>query len=86
MLGTAPRRCSRDDGRQAILASKFAPYPTRLVGAQIDRALDATLERMARDSIDLYYVHFPYIRAVGVSNYNVSQMRRAGFDCLTRRA
>ena len=90
-------RCSRDDGRQAILASKFAPYPTRLVGAQLDRALDATLERMARDSIDLYYLHFPYslvgikswmdrmaeavgsgkIRAVGVSNCNVSQMRRA---------
>jgi aryl-alcohol dehydrogenase-like predicted oxidoreductase len=52
---------------------------------------------MARDSIDLYYLHFPYslvgikswmdrmaeavgsgkIRAVGVSNCNVSQMRRA---------
>jgi aryl-alcohol dehydrogenase-like predicted oxidoreductase len=59
---------------------------------------------MGRDSIDLYYLHFPYslvrieswmdrmaeavgsgkIRAVGVSNCNVSQMRRAR-DALSRR-
>jgi len=97
-------RIARDDGRQAILASKFAPYPTRLVGAQLDRALDATLARMGRDSIDLYYLHFPYslvgikpwidrmaeavgsgkIRAVGVSNCNVAQLRRAK-DALGRR-
>jgi aryl-alcohol dehydrogenase-like predicted oxidoreductase len=90
-------RCCRDVGRPAILASKFAPYPTRVIGAQLDRALDATLERMARDSIDLYYLHFPFspvgikrwmdhmakavetgkVRSVGVSNCNVSQMRRA---------
>ena len=80
-----------------MVASKFAPYPTRLVGAQLGRALDATLRRMGRESIDLYYLHFPYslvrieswmdrmaeavcagkVRAVGVSNCNVSQMRRA---------
>jgi len=90
-------RCSREDGRPMVLASKFAPYPTRLVGAQLDRALKATLKRMGRDFLDLYYLHFPYslvrieswmdqmaeaaaggkVRAVGVSNCNVSQMRRA---------
>ncbi len=97
-------RCCREDGRPAVLASKFAPYPTRLAGAQLGRALDATLRRIGRDSIDLYYLHFPYslvrieswmdrmaeavgsgkIRAVGVSNCNVSQMRRAR-DALSRR-
>jgi len=96
-------RCSREDGRPMVLASKFAPYPTRLVGAQLDRALKATLKRMGRDFIDLYYLHFPYslvrieswmnrmaeavaaseVRAVGVSNCNVSQMRRA-HDALRR--
>lgn len=90
-------RFCRENDRPVVLASKFAPYPTRLVGAQLDRALDATLRRMGRGSIDLYYLHFPYslvrietwmdrmaeavgsgkVRAVGVSNCNVSQMRRA---------
>jgi aryl-alcohol dehydrogenase-like predicted oxidoreductase len=38
-------RCCREDGRPAVLASKFAPYPTRLVGAQLDRALASALRR-----------------------------------------
>jgi len=90
-------RCAKDDPRPVVLASKYAPYPTRLRASQLDRSLDATLARMGRDSIDLYYLHFPYsvvrieswmdrmaaavesgkIRAVGVSNCNASQMRRA---------
>ena len=89
--------CGREDGRRTVVASKFAPYPTRLVNAQLHRALDATLRRLGRDSVDLYYLHFPYsvvrieswmdrmaeavgagkVRAVGVSNCSVSQMRRA---------
>ena len=97
-------RCSRNDPRPVVLASKFAPYPTRVRAAQLDRALEATLKRMARASIDLYYLHFPYslvrieawmdrmaiavesgkIRAVGVSNCNAAQMRRAR-DALGRR-
>ncbi|MGD0218893.1 MAG: aldo/keto reductase [Acidimicrobiales bacterium] len=100
MAGRSERllgRCCRKDGRPVILASKFAPYPTRLVGAQFARALDATLHGMGRDSIDLYYLHFPHslvrietwmnrmaeavgsgkVRAVGVSNCDASQMRRA---------
>jgi aryl-alcohol dehydrogenase-like predicted oxidoreductase len=90
-------QCCRDDGRPVVLASKFAPYPSRLASAQLHRALDGTLRRMGRESVDLYYLHFPYslvrieswmdqmaeavgagkIRAVGVSNCNVPQMRRA---------
>ena len=96
--------CASGEPRPVVLASKFAPYPTRLRAAQFDRALKATLARMDRDTIDLYYLHFPYslvrieawmermadavesgrIRAVGVSNCNASQMRRAR-DALDRR-
>lgn len=39
-------RCSREDPRPVVLASKFAPYPTRLRATQLDRSLDATLARM----------------------------------------
>ena len=56
------------DPRPVVLASKFAPYPHRLTAAQFSRALDRTLERMGRDSIDLYYLHFPY-SPVGVGTW-----------------
>jgi len=51
---------ARQDGRPLVLASKFAPLPTRLTAAQFDSALDRTLERLGRESLDLYYLHFPY--------------------------
>src|SRR5450830_1437901 len=98
-VGLAARR----DGRPAVLASKFAPLPARLTAAQFDSALDRTLKRLGRESLDLYYLHFPYsprgvdtwmkamakaieggkIRAAGVSNCNVAQMRKAA-DVLAR--
>jgi aryl-alcohol dehydrogenase-like predicted oxidoreductase len=88
---------TKTDSRPAVLASKFAPFPYRLAPAQLGTALDRTLERLERDSIDLYYLHFPFslrgvaawmdpmvksvkagkIKAVGISNCNVSQMRTA---------
>ncbi len=88
---------ARQDGRPALVASKFAPYPHRVTAAQFASALDTTLERLGRDSLDLYYLHFPYspltvgawmramaravkagkIRAAGISNCNVAQMRKA---------
>src|SRR5215831_10985701 len=91
------------DGRPVLLASKFAPLPHRVMAAQFASALDKTLERLGRDSLDLYYLHFPYsplgvgawmramasavkagkIRAVGISNCNVAQMRKAA-DVLAR--
>jgi len=91
------------DGRPVVLASKFAPLPARLTAAQFDSALDRTLKRLGRESLDLYYLHFPYsprgvdtwmkamakaieagkIRAAGISNCNVAQMRKAA-DVLTR--
>src|ERR1019366_5073831 len=94
---------ARQDGRPVVLASKFAPLPARLTAAQFDSALDRTLKRLGRESLDLYYLHFPYsprgvdtwmkamakaieagkIRAAGISNCNVAQMRKAA-DVLAR--
>ena len=89
--------CAAADGREVVLASKMFPYPTRVTAGQFVKALDRSLARTARDTIDLYYLHFPYstvriekvmdvlakavkaekVRAVGVSNFNVTQLRRA---------
>ena len=94
---------ARQDGRPVLLASKFAPSRHRVTTAQFASALDKTLERLGRDSLDLYYLHFPRslrsvgtwmramaravkagkIRAVGISNCNAAQMRRAA-DVLAR--
>src|SRR5665811_376111 len=51
---------ARQDGQPVVLASKFAPLPARLTAAQLDSALDRTLKRLGRESLDLYYLHFPY--------------------------
>jgi aryl-alcohol dehydrogenase-like predicted oxidoreductase len=88
---------ARADGRPVLLASKFAPLPYRVSTVQFASALDKTLQRLGRDSLDLYYLHFPSsprgvgtwmramaravktgkIRAVGISNCTVTQMRDA---------
>jgi aryl-alcohol dehydrogenase-like predicted oxidoreductase len=52
--------CARSDGRPVVLATKFAPLLQRVSGTQLSRALDRSLERMRQESIDLYYLHFPY--------------------------
>jgi aryl-alcohol dehydrogenase-like predicted oxidoreductase len=45
---------------KVIVATKFAPLPHRITESQFDRALDASLARLGRATIDLYYLHFPY--------------------------
>ncbi|HEX5268719.1 MAG TPA: aldo/keto reductase [Acidimicrobiales bacterium] len=65
---------ARADARPVVLASKFAPYPHRLSAAQFSRALDRTLGRMGRESIDLYYLHFPY-SPVGVGGWMMAMAR-----------
>ena len=57
---TALGEAARQDGRPVLIASKFAPLPYRVTVAQFASALDKTLERLGRDSLDLYYLHFPY--------------------------
>ena len=52
--------CLREDGRPIIIASKFAPLPTRFSAKKLLDALDATLQRLGVPSIDLYQIHWPY--------------------------
>lgn len=43
-----------------LLASKFAPLPTRLSAVKaLPQALDATLARLGVERLDLYQIHFP---------------------------
>ena len=89
--------CLRQNECTAVIASKFAPLPTR----KLIKALDGSLSRLGVQTLDLYFVHFPVgkieplmdqmaqavqdgkIRAVGVSNFSASKMRRAA-DRLAR--
>jgi len=52
--------CRRKDGRPIIIASKFAPMPTRLSARSLLTALDASLQRLGVSSIDLYQIHWPF--------------------------
>lgn len=52
-------RLSQNDHRPIIVASKFAPLPTRLAPQALLDALDKSLERLGAKSIDLYQIHWP---------------------------
>jgi aryl-alcohol dehydrogenase-like predicted oxidoreductase len=52
--------CVRQDERPVIIASKFAPLPTRLSAKTLLDALDASLERLGVPTIDLYQIHWPF--------------------------
>jgi aryl-alcohol dehydrogenase-like predicted oxidoreductase len=51
--------CLKRDPRPVVVCSKFMPYPTRILESQFTSALDASLRRLGRQAIDLYYIHFP---------------------------
>ena len=51
--------CIREDGRPVIIASKFAPLPNRFSARSLLKALDASLERLNVEAIDLYQIHWP---------------------------
>ncbi|MGD0805801.1 MAG: aldo/keto reductase [Candidatus Bathyarchaeia archaeon] len=51
--------CLKRDPRPVVIGTKYAPYPTRLLRRQFMSALDASLKRLNRQVIDLYYLHFP---------------------------
>jgi aryl-alcohol dehydrogenase-like predicted oxidoreductase len=87
----------RASGDKIVVATKFFPYPWRWRRAKLLSALRGSLERLGRDRVDLYQIHWPYppvpietwvdgladaveaglARAVGVSNFNPDQTRRA---------
>jgi aryl-alcohol dehydrogenase-like predicted oxidoreductase len=52
--------CIRKDGRPVKVASKFAPFIARVTPRQLIGALDASLARLGLQSLELYYVHFPF--------------------------
>lgn len=52
--------CMRRDTRPMVIASKFAPLPTRLSPHALMDALDASLSRLGVEVIDLYYIHWPF--------------------------
>lgn len=45
--------------RGPVLATKFAPLPYRLQARSLLKALDASLERLGVETVDLYQIHFP---------------------------
>jgi aryl-alcohol dehydrogenase-like predicted oxidoreductase len=52
--------CLKRDQRPVVIASKYAPWPTRFSRRQFMAALDASLRRLGVPVIDLYYVHWPF--------------------------
>lgn len=98
LLGKFLREASRPQGTLPIVvATKFFPYPWRIHGGSLKKALLDSLKRLQLDRVDLYQVHWPFppvpietwasaladviedglSKAVGVSNYNADQMRKA---------
>ncbi len=87
-----------------LVATKFFPFPWRLRGADLIKALRGSLKRLGLERVDLYQIHWPMplltvearvdalagavaaglTRAVGVSNYNAADLRRAHY-ALARR-
>ena len=53
-------RFLRDSGRDALVATKFAPLPYRLTAGSLGKALTASLRRLRREPVDLYQIHWPY--------------------------
>ncbi len=49
----------RESGADVLVATKFFPFPWRLVKGQLIRALRGSLKRLGMTSVDLYQVHFP---------------------------
>lgn len=52
--------CIGRDHRPVVIASKFAPLPSRLSPHALMDALDASLSRLNVETIDLYHIHWPY--------------------------
>jgi aryl-alcohol dehydrogenase-like predicted oxidoreductase len=46
-------------GRPAVVATKFFPFPYRLTGASLKRALAGSLRRLGLPKVDLYQIHQP---------------------------
>ena len=49
----------RETGADAIIATKFLPFPWRFTKAQLIAALAGSLKRLGLSTVDLYQIHFP---------------------------
>lgn len=56
LLGTLVHRTRAP----AVIATKFAPLPWRLTPRSLTQALDASLNRLGVQTVDLYQIHHPY--------------------------
>ncbi|MDY6783092.1 MAG: aldo/keto reductase [Cyanobacteriota bacterium] len=48
------------DGREVAIATKYGPVPWRIWGDAVGEAVTASLQRLQRDRIELYQVHWPF--------------------------
>jgi aryl-alcohol dehydrogenase-like predicted oxidoreductase len=48
------------DGRQAVLATKYFPFPFRLTPGRLIHALQGSLRRLHVPQVDLYQIHQPF--------------------------
>lgn len=76
------RLLAGDPGRRAslVLATKFMPLPWKLnVGAAMRTALEASLERLGIDRVDLYQIHGPVsLRGKAALAEGLAELHRAG--------
>jgi aryl-alcohol dehydrogenase-like predicted oxidoreductase len=54
------RACLESDAGNGLVATKFAPFFARTSARHLMGALERSLARLGRTSVDLYYVHFPF--------------------------
>lgn len=50
----------RESQQPVLVATKFMPFPWRLVKESLLRALRHSLERLGLEAIDLYQIHWPF--------------------------
>ena len=50
----------RDTGTEAVIATKFMPYPWRLTKHSLRSALMRSLRRLRLEAVDLYQIHWPF--------------------------
>jgi aryl-alcohol dehydrogenase-like predicted oxidoreductase len=68
-----------NDGRNTLVATKFLPYPWRLRQVDMERALRGSLERLGRERVDLYQIHWPVpLRSIEAWVEGLAEMRRKG--------
>lgn len=53
-------RFARASGAPILVATKFFPFPWRLTKGALLKALRGSLQRLGREAVDLYQIHWPF--------------------------